>query len=84
MQEINNQHTRNSYIESVILEKEKVGLSNYAGRFEITYYTAGPESTGKTPDHPAYGITRSGTVVEEGRTIATDWDVLPPGTKVYT
>ena len=55
----------------------------YIGTFEITYYTAGPESTGKTPDHPAYGITRSGTVVEEGRTIATDWDVLPPGTKVY-
>jgi 3D (Asp-Asp-Asp) domain-containing protein len=55
----------------------------YIGEFEITYYTAGPESTGKTPDHPAYGITRSGTVVEEGRTIATDWDVLPPGTKVY-
>ena len=57
--------------------------TEYIVEFEITYYTAGPESTGKTPDHPAYGITRSGTVVEEGRTIATDWDVLPPGTKVY-
>ena len=55
----------------------------YVGEFEITYYTAGPESTGKTPDHPAYGITRSGTVVEEGRTIAADWSVLEPGTKVY-
>ena len=56
---------------------------NYAGELEITYYTAGHESTGKTPDHPAYGITRSGTVVEEGRTIAADWSVLEPGTKVY-
>ena len=55
----------------------------YIGEFEITYYTAGPESTGKTPEHPAYGITRSGTTVEEGRTIAADWDVLAPGTKVY-
>ena len=55
----------------------------YLGEFEITYYTAGPESTGKTPDHPAYGITRSGAVVEEGRTIAADWTVLEPGTKVY-
>ena len=55
----------------------------YLGEFEITYYTAGPESTGKTPDHPAYGITRSGAVVEEGRTIAADWSVLEPGTKVY-
>lgn len=55
----------------------------YVGEFEITYYTAGPESTGKTPEHPAYGITRSGTTVEEGRTIAADWSVLEPGTKVY-
>lgn len=85
--EINMQEITISIQDKVINEriKEKVGLSNknYAGEFEITYYTAGPESTGKTPDHPAYGITRSGTVVEEGRTIATDWDVLPPGTKVY-
>jgi 3D (Asp-Asp-Asp) domain-containing protein len=55
----------------------------YIGTFEITYYTAGFESTGKTPDHPAYRITRSGTTVKEGQTIATDWDVLPAGTKVY-
>jgi 3D (Asp-Asp-Asp) domain-containing protein len=55
----------------------------YVGEFEITYYTAGPESTGKTPDHPAYGITRSGTTVKEGQTIAADWTVLPEGTKVY-
>lgn len=67
-------------LEIILENKEK---PEYVGEFEITYYTAGPESTGKTPDHPAYGITRSGTVVEEGRTIATDWDVLPPGTKVY-
>lgn len=55
----------------------------YIGEFEITYYTAGPESTGKSPGHPAYGITRSGTTVEEGRTVAADWDILPEGTKVY-
>ena len=78
----------------IILENQKQDASEpllynsepdkeYIGEFEITYYTAGPESTGKSPGHPAYGITRSGTVVEEGRTIATDWDVLPPGTKVY-
>ena len=55
----------------------------YIGEFEITYYTAGPESTGKSPGHPEYGITRSGTIVEEGRTIAADWSVLPAGTKVF-
>ena len=28
------------------------------------------------------GITASGTVAEEGRTIAADWNVIPPGTEV--
>ena len=74
----------------IILENQEQDASDplmyepeYIGEFEITYYTAGPESTGKTPEHPAYGITRSGAVVEEGRTIAADWSVLEPGTKVY-
>ena len=30
----------------------------YLGEFEITYYTAGPESTGKVQGHPAYGINK--------------------------
>jgi len=55
----------------------------YAGEFEITYYTAGHESTGKNPGDPAYGITKSGTTVQEGQTIAADWLVLPEGTRVY-
>lgn len=55
----------------------------YAGEFTITYFTAGPESTGKTAEHPEYGMTRSGTTVAEGRTIAADWDILPAGTQVW-
>ncbi len=53
------------------------------GVFKITAYTAGYESTGKTPEHPAYGITASGAEVKEGITVASDWDVLPVGSKVY-
>jgi 3D (Asp-Asp-Asp) domain-containing protein len=49
----------------------------------LTAYTAGYESTGKTPSHPAYGVTRSGTMVEEGRTVAVDPAVIPFGTRVY-
>lgn len=63
--------------------KEVLSDANYIGEFEITYYTAGPESTGKTPSHPEYGITRNGTTVEEGRTIAADINILPFGTKVW-
>lgn len=50
--------------------------------FNVTAYTAGYESTGKTPDHPLYGVTASGEIAVEGVTIA-----CPPsmefGTKIY-
>ncbi|WP_102026215.1 LysM peptidoglycan-binding domain-containing protein [Salirhabdus sp. Marseille-P4669] len=50
--------------------------------FRVTAYTAGYESTGKSPGDPGYGITASGTKVEEGRTLS-----CPPsfafGTEVY-
>ncbi|PZE20204.1 LysM peptidoglycan-binding domain-containing protein [Paenibacillus xerothermodurans] len=49
----------------------------------LTAYTAGVESTGKTPESPQYGITFSGSKAEEGRTIAVDPDIIPLGTKVY-
>lgn len=38
--------------------------------YEVTWYTAGVESTGKSPSDPAYGITASGTQATEGRTAA--------------
>lgn len=49
----------------------------------LTAYEAGPQSTGKTEDHPYYGITYTGTVVEEGRTAAVDPDVIPLGWWIY-
>jgi 3D (Asp-Asp-Asp) domain-containing protein len=49
----------------------------------LTAYTAGKESTGKTPSHPQYGITYSGVKAEEGRTVAVDPKVIPLGSTVY-
>lgn len=49
----------------------------------LTAYSAGPASTGKSKGEDGYGITRSGTVVTEGRTIAVDPDVIPLGWWVY-
>lgn len=49
----------------------------------LTAYDAGPVSTGKTEDHPEYGITYTGTRVEEGRTVAVDPTVIPFGWWIY-
>lgn len=48
----------------------------------VTAYTAGPESTGKSPGHPFYGVTASGTKVREWRTVAAG-NSIPFGTKIY-
>ncbi|UQZ37619.1 hypothetical protein C2I18_20900 [Paenibacillus sp. PK3_47] len=52
-----------------------------------TGYTAGIESTGKTPKHPQYGITYSGVKVRRDKnsvsTIAADPKVLPLGSILY-
>jgi 3D (Asp-Asp-Asp) domain-containing protein len=50
-----------------------------------TGYTAGEESTGKTPDHPAYGITFSGVKVKRDlySTIAADTFVFPIGSVLF-
>jgi len=53
------------------------------GNFTITFYTAGPESTGKDIGDEDYGITAIGSTAVEGRTIAADWCVLPPRSIVY-
>ncbi|MCA0171318.1 3D domain-containing protein [Bacillus sp. RAR_GA_16] len=50
-----------------------------------TGYTAGEESTGKKPDHPAYGITYSGVKVKRDlySTIAADTSVFPIGSVLF-
>ena len=49
---------------------------------ECTAYTAGYESTGKTPGDKGYGITSSGKQVRPGY-VAADIRVLPYGTLIY-
>lgn len=47
----------------------------------VTWYTE--DTCGKTPGHPAYGITASGLPVEEGVTCAVDPEVIPLFSEVY-
>ncbi|MDP5276935.1 3D domain-containing protein [Chengkuizengella axinellae] len=50
---------------------------------KLTAYDAGFNSTGKTEDHPQYGITYTGTTVKEGHTVAVDPNVIPLGWWIY-
>ncbi|MDR5659204.1 G5 domain-containing protein [Serpentinicella sp. ANB-PHB4] len=47
-----------------------------------TAYTAGPESTGKSPGDPGYGITSTGSRVRPG-VVAVDPNVIPLGSRLY-
>lgn len=67
---------------------EEPTIPAYEGRTReyhvtATAYTSGPESTGKRPGHPAYGLTATGARAREGQTIAVDPRVIPLGSRVY-
>ena len=48
---------------------------------EVTAYTSGPESTGKSPGDPGYGVTASGTTAGPG-TLAAPGNISF-GTRMY-
>lgn len=66
-----------------IQPNQKVVDASDLGNFEVTYYTAGPESTGKRPGNPGYGETKSGAIVTKGVTVAVDPKVIPLGSYLY-
>lgn len=49
----------------------------------LTHYCACEKCCGKTPDHPAYGITASGRRVQPYISVAVDPDVIPLGSTVW-
>lgn len=53
------------------------------GTFKLTAYCICQECCGKSPEHPEYGITASGTRATPGRSVAVDTSVIPFGTKLY-
>lgn len=82
---------RKEYISSEEIDgpetlEEAIDFNQYPTTTVIaTGYTAGVESTGKSPDHPQYGITYSGIKVKRDlySTIAADLSVFPLGTILY-
>ncbi|MCA1055567.1 3D domain-containing protein [Rossellomorea aquimaris] len=66
--------------------EESVNWEQYPKHTVVaTGYTAGVESTGKSPGHPGYGITYSGVKVKRDlySTIAADTSVYPIGTILF-
>lgn len=59
------------------------GVKQVINNVTLTAYSAGAASTGKSSEHPQYGVTSTGTRVTEGRTIAVDPKVVPLGWWVY-
>jgi len=88
---INKLIEKKEYISSEQIEEPKtieeaIDFNQYPStKVVATGYTAGAESTGKSPDHPEYGITYSGLKVTRDlySTIAADLDVFPLGTILY-
>lgn len=82
---------RKKYISSEQLNEQRtleeaIDFNQYpSAQVLATGYTAGVESTGKTPNHPEYGITYSGVKVKRDlySTIAADLNVFPLGTVLY-
>lgn len=70
-------------IQSVSKDGLTFGVKQVLDNVTLTAYDAGFNSTGKTEDHPYFGVTYSGAIVEEGRTIAVDPKVIPLGWWVY-
>lgn len=53
------------------------------GSFTLTAYCACSECCGKAVWDPLYGVTASGTTVQQGRTVAVDPEVIPLGSVLY-
>ena len=66
----------NERIEAALLAR-----ANVIEDCEVTWYTE--DTCGKTPDDPAYGITRSGLPVVEHLTCAVDPNVIPLYSDVF-
>ena len=76
----------NDEVEAPKTLEEAVNVEQYPSDSVVaTGYTAGVESTGKSEDHPEYGITYSGVKVKRDlySTIAADLSVYPIGTILY-
>lgn len=68
--------------EEIKRRKEYPSVSSNYEYYEVSFYTSGYESTQKSIGDKGYGVTASGTMATEGRTVAAP-PHIPFGTKIY-
>ena len=66
-------------LEELVAEPTETPAPTLVGTFTVYAYCPCQKCCGQWSGGP----TASGTMPEEGRTVAADWDVLPAGTEIY-
>lgn len=85
--ELEEEKERLEKIKTPSRSKLPTSKSGNASEFTVTAYDLSVDSCGKKPNHPQYGMTRSGSSLightwKTARAIATDPKVIPLGSKV--
>ena len=70
-------------VKHVTRDDTTFGVKRVLENVTLTAYDAGFNSTGKTEEHPHYGITFTGTTVQAERTVAVDPKIIPLGWWIY-
>lgn len=70
-------------VETVVEEEESMEHLPSIVNATLTHYCICEKCCGKTPDHPAYGITASGRKAEPYVSVAVDPYLIPLGSTVY-
>ena len=68
--------------ENALIEAALLASAHRLDNVTVTHYCICQQCCGKAPDHPAYGITASGTRATPYRTVAVDPSVIPLGADV--